>query len=75
MTTAKTSVTMINGKSRFIVEYYKNGVFDGVKMHLGVKTIGYNRTKGFYSTVANIDRFHLETEYLKQKCLDNGITL
>ena len=48
MTTAKTSVTLINGKSRFIVEYYKNGVFDGVKMHLGVKTIGYNRTKGFY---------------------------
>lgn len=75
MTTVKTFAPIIKGKSRFVGEYYKDGVFDGVKMHLGTKTIGYNRTKGFYYTVANIDNFPLEIEYLKQKCLDNGVTL
>lgn len=69
MTTVKTFTLIFKGKSRFIAEYYKNGVLDGVKMHLGVKTIGYSRAKGFYYTVANINNFPLEVEYLKQKGL------
>ena len=68
-----TETPCFRGKSRYTTIYYVDGNFSGLKMHIGTKIIGYNKTNGIYHTVKNIERYSAEIDYIKSLINKGGI--
>ena len=73
MLKVKTETPSFRGKSRYTTLYYVDGKFNGCKMHIGTKVIGYNKTDGIYHTVKNIEQYSLEIAYIKSLIHRGGI--
>lgn len=65
MLKVRTEIPRFRGKSRLTIIYYVDGSFNGCKMHIGTKVIGYNKADGLYHTVKNIKRYSDEVTYIK----------
>ena len=73
MLKVKTKTPRFRGKYRYTTLYYVDGNFNGCKMHIGTKVIGYNKTDGIYHTVKNIEQYNLEIAYIKSLIHRGGI--